>query len=203
MFDIINKIKLINIGDFNIDNGTQQRTIGDLIEYKLNQQIKLLCHHTNYTFNDDVGKKSTGDCIITKDSDTLLIDCKTHNKHSKMSMPNLISMKKLFNLLENNNEQLIYVICKYTRTDNLVHDITVSVINLINLDEQYLGIGNLGNGQLQIKNLNNSDSLNETNNTKSSFNKIMIKKYVNFLDKQIEKYKIKRNIYQSKLDKLV
>ena len=203
MKNIINEIKKIIIPNFEISNGTQQRSIGDLIEYKLNQKIKELCEDEKYTFNDDVGKKATGDCVIYINNEiTLYVDCKTHNKDAKMSMPNLISMKKLFNLLDEKNENLIYVICEYRITENMVEDIKIKVINLFDLDEQYLGIGNLGNGQLQIKNLNNENSLDETSATKEKFHVTMLKKYIVFLDKQIEKYIKTKNKYQQKLDEL-
>jgi len=203
MKNIISEIKKIIIPNFEISNGTQQRSIGDLIEYKLNQKIKELCEDEKYTFNDDVGKKATGDCVIYINNEiTLYVDCKTHNKDAKMSMPNLISMKKLFNLLDEKNENLIYVICEYRIIENMVEDIKIKVINLFDLDEQYLGIGNLGNGQLQIKNLNNENSLDETSATKEKFHVTMLKKYIVFLDKQIEKYIKTKNKYQQKLDEL-
>lgn len=206
MKQLVEQIKKIKIDNFDISDGSQQRTIGDLIEYKLNQQIKKICSELapkKYEFDDKVGKKSTGDCVITIDKNvTLLIDCKTHNADSKMSMPNLISMKKLITLLETDDIDLVYVFCNYKIKNNTVSDIKITVQNLHHLNEEYLGIGNLGNGQLQIKNLNNIRSLEGTTLSKEEFYKKMIQKHLNFLDAQIQKNIKTKLIYQTKLKEL-
>ena len=92
MESLIKDIRLIQIEDFPIADGSQQRGIGDIIEYKLNSNIEYICEGTEYIFNSNVGKKGTGDCEINfnKSEKLLFIDCKTHNRDSKMSMPNLI-----------------------------------------------------------------------------------------------------------------
>jgi hypothetical protein len=82
--------------DFQIDEGSEQRTVGDLIEYQIKQIIMGL-KDSNLVREclEPRSKKSIEDVtLIGVDNITNYIDTKTHDVDSEFSMPNLTSVEK-------------------------------------------------------------------------------------------------------------
>lgn len=171
--------------NFELINGGQQRTVGDLIEDKV---CEILHGTTNELISETRvarGKKSIEDVTLISESITYYVDPKTHNVKSEFSMPNLTAIEKLKKLFLNNNEDLIYVIVDYNISDKIVIIEDIKVFFIWELDCSILGVGALGNGQLQIKNANKT--LIFTNKGKSEWYldfKLIVQE---FLKKQINK----------------
>jgi len=165
-----------------------QRAIGDIIEGNVIDQYK---HQTN--FIPASGAKSTDDFSLEIDGVQVMVDVKTHNLNAEMSMPNLISMKKLRILLQDDTKALVYNIVSYTHDEEAgtysisIKDKQIIPIHHLNLDA--LGIGALGWGQLQIKNLKKvGANLYNTTQTKEEFSKGIDNKYKEFAIKERNKW---------------
>jgi hypothetical protein len=70
------------------------------------------------------------------------------------SMPNLISIKRLNKLLQDDTNELAYIFVDYKRHDGKVMIENIIIKYIWELDWSILRIGALGKGQLQIKDAN-------------------------------------------------
>lgn len=143
-----------NLQDFNLVDGGQQRTIGDLVEKKV---IEIILQNQNPIINEvklSTGKKSMEDVSVVSDGVTYMLDPKSHNVDSEFSMPNLSSISRIKKLFDNDKKEMMYVFVDYRIFGQVVRIEDIKVLYLWELDMSMLGIGALGKGQLQIKNLN-------------------------------------------------
>jgi hypothetical protein len=140
-----------NLTDFVVPEGSQQRTIGDLISYKIKNIIKDYndqCIESSYSKEH---KRSLDDfVIIEKSGKKNLFNTKTHNICSKFSMPNLSSVKKIKDVLENENNDIFYIFVDYYMNGSNVIIASVKIKNVIELNLNFLRVGSLGKGQLQM-----------------------------------------------------
>ena len=190
---IKNKIQE-QLTDFTIQDGSGQRTIGDLLEFKVIEILKSL--KDDKLINDYVearSKKSVEDISLIKNGIHHYVDIKTHNLDLAFSMPNLTSIEKLREILLDENKSLIYVFISYKIQENLVMINNIEVKYIWNLDFSILRIGSLGRGQLQIKNMNNELIFND--DTKLTwFEKL--KKVVNlYHDSRIKKIEKEKKLW--------
>ena len=165
-----------------------QRGVGDLLEGYVIDEAKLYSN-----FELATGPKSTGDFGFTEDNKSVLVDIKTHNAKSSMSMPNLISMKKLLKIIDN-NEELYYLFLSYNTNKSNIDILNKKVISVYDLNVNNLGIGALGNGQLQIKDYNKSQNTLTKTQTKSEFISEIKTLYKNFAEKQKDKWEKMYNL---------
>jgi len=201
-----------NLKDFDLVEGAEQRTIGDLIEHQTINIIKENQGEIIQKVKPAKGKKSTEDVAFINENVKYLLDLKSHNVEADFSMPNLISIEKLRKLLTNRKkekkekkpakkptkkpikikkpepiQELIYVLIDYKIESNIVKIKSVKVVFVWEMDMTMLVIGALGNGQLQIKNLN-KDLIFTTEGKKIWFQKLKVE-VKEFLEKQIIKIK--------------
>lgn len=179
-----------NLHNFELVDGGQQRTVGDLIENKVSE---ILYSSTSELISEKRvprSKKSIEDVAIISNGVTYYIDQKTHDINSDFSMPNLTSVDKIKKLFLTKNEELIYVFVSYDLVNGIVTIDNIEVFFIWELDISILGVGALGKGQLQIKNANKD--LVFTNKVKqewySDFKKLVqeyLKKQINKINKQI------------------
>ena len=190
---IKNKIQE-QLTDFTIQDGSGQRTIGDLLEFKVMEILKSL--KDDNLINEYVearSKKSVEDISLIENGIHHYVDIKTHNLDLAFSMPNLTSIEKLREILLDENKSLIYVFISYKIQENLVMINNIEVKYIWNLDFSILRIGSLGRGQLQIKNMNNELIFND--DTKLTwFEKL--KKVVNlYHDSRIKKIEKEKKLW--------
>ena len=130
-------------------------------------------------------KKSIEDVSIVSEGCVYYIDPKTHDINSTFSMPNLTSISKIKEIINDDNKEVIYIFVSYSvENQNIkIKDIKVSFI--WELDISILGIGALGKGQLQIKNMN-KDLIFTSKGKKEWYEdlKVLTK---DFFEKQIKK----------------
>jgi len=182
-----------NLESFTIDEGSEQRTVGDLVEYKVKSIIMgLTDNNLIKECLEPRSKRSIEDVtVVGEDGVFNYVDSKTHNKDSEFSMPNLTSVERLRKLLIDDTKSLIYVFVSYLVTDNIVNIESVEVRYVWELDFSMLTIGSLGKGQLQITNMNNP--LVFTNEGKESWYeklKVKVREYHQRRIQQIEKDKL-------------
>jgi hypothetical protein len=140
--------------NFELIEGGQQRTVGDLIESKVSE---ILFNSTSELISEKIAprsKKSIEDVTLVSNGVLYYIDPKTHDINSDFSMPNLTSVEKIKKLFDTTDKELIYVFVSYAITDGMVIISDIKVFFLWELDISILGVGALGKGQLQIKNAN-------------------------------------------------
>jgi hypothetical protein len=140
--------------NFELIEGGQQRTVGDLIESKVSE---ILFNSTSDLISEKIAprsKKSIEDVTLVSNGVLYYIDPKTHDINSQFSMPNLTSVEKIKKLFDTTDKELIYVFVSYAITEGMVIISDIKVFFLWELDISILGVGALGKGQLQIKNAN-------------------------------------------------
>jgi hypothetical protein len=179
-----------NLQNFELVDGGQQRTVGDLIERRISEIL--------YNSESDLisekrsprSKKSIEDVTLISNGITYYIDPKTHDVNSDFSMPNLTSVDKIKKLFLSENKDLIYIFVSYYLSEGMVMIKDIKVFFIWEIDTSVLGVGALGKGQLQIKNANNE--LVFTNKGKSEwyldFKKLVqeyLKRQINKINKQI------------------
>jgi hypothetical protein len=184
--------------DFQIQNGSEQRTIGDLVENKVREICKEFSINSNLEFIDRRSKKSMEDFTLVSNEDGLkrlyYFDPKTHDIDSDFSMPNLTSVDKLKKLLESEKEELLNIFISYRIDGQTVRILHVDVRYIWELDFSSLRIGSLGKGQLQISDMKKGLLLTEEGKD-SWFNKLKnkVREYHISQIKRLEKEKEKWN----------
>lgn len=183
--ELIKNILDEKLENFELVDGGQQRTVGDLIENKVTE---LLFASDNILITEKRvarSRKSIEDVTLISGGKTFYIDPKTHNLDSDFSMPNLTSIQKLKKLFSSENEELIYVFVTYRVYDGVINIQDIKVFFVWELDMEILGIGALGKGQLQIKDAHNDFKFQDKGKTEW-FNqfKTLVQE---FLKKQLKK----------------
>lgn len=176
-----------NLTDFELVDGGQQRTVGDLIESKVSEILKNTSSDLITEIRAPRSKKSIEDVTLVSSGITYYIDPKTHDVNSDFSMPNLTSIEKIKKLFLKNTEELVYVFVSYRIQEGIINIVDVKVFFIWELDISILGIGALGKGQLQIKNAN--ESLVFTSKGKEKWYDDFKKVVQVYLKKQISKIK--------------
>lgn len=174
---------------FQIQQGSEQRTIGDLVEHKVKELCKEFSTKKNLQFKDRRSKKSLEDFTLIENREGVenvyYFDPKTHDENSEFSMPNLSSIDKLKKLLTSDNESLVNIFVSYSIKDGIVTVNKIDVKFIWELDFSVLRIGSLGKGQLQISNMKNS--LIFTNEGKLEWSKKLKIKVNEYHDDQIKR----------------
>jgi hypothetical protein len=108
--------------------------------------------------------------------------------NSDFSMPNLTSISKLKQLFKSDDKELIYIFVGYVLSEGIVIVSDIKVFFIWELDISILGVGALGNGQLQIKNAN-SDLVFTDKGKKSWYSDftILVQEYLRKRLKKINK----------------
>ena len=131
-----------------------QRGIADIIEQDVSRIILNLKSNIIKESYEAKSKRSIEDVgLITNDYDDVKIDIKTHDAESELSMPNLISVARIKKFYENPRNLLLYVFVTYVNRGNNIEVMRVKVKPIEQLNWECLTIGNLGKGQLQVKNM--------------------------------------------------
>ena len=137
-----------------VDDGLMQRGIADIIEVKVSDIILKLKHQSIKESYEAKSKRSIEDVgIVTTEYDDIKIDIKTHDSKAELSMPNLISISRLKKFYKNDKNLLLYVFVKYINFGHSIQILDVQVKSIEQLNWECLTIGNLGKGQLQVKNM--------------------------------------------------
>ena len=155
------------------DSQLQQRGIADKIEQSCNDILT-----DNFTNVRPARSRRSIEDITVNDC---YIDHKTSDVAREFKMPNLISIDRLIKL----DKPLIYNFVKYDSDKKQILDIIVLDVYELNWD--YLSIQNLGAGQLQIKNMVLFFSSPKTSLTKDEWVKKLEQEDVKFYNKLIDK----------------
>jgi hypothetical protein len=184
MKETIERIIKENLQNFELTSAFGQRSVGDKIENDCSNIIKDVFGEQ---FRPASSKRSVEDLSIVTEDKTYLIDVKTHylQEEEGFSMPNLISVKRLRKILKDDRKELIYIFVDYKRENDevIIQDVLVKYV--YDFDWGILGIGALGNGQLQIKNANKE--IKSTDIGKEEWTNILVNNVKDFYRKEIIK----------------
>lgn len=173
-----------SLQNFQLEESYGHRSVGDKIEADCSDIVKNE-FYKNYILPKS--KRSIDDFTLNIDNNNNLFDVKTHYIQSDkgFSMPNLISVKRLKKVLENNLQTLSYIFVDYKRENGnvLIEDVHIKYV--WELDWSMLTIGALGKGQLQIKDANKE--LVFTNMGKEKWFEILKTKVSEFYQKELKK----------------
>jgi len=140
--------------EITFESGLMQRGIADLIESRVSDIILNLKHQSIKESYEAKSKRSIEDVgLVTTEYDDIKIDIKTHDADSDLSMPNLISISRIKKFYENDRNLLLYVFVKYVTHGRLIQILDTKVKAIEQFNWECLTIGNLGKGQLQVKNM--------------------------------------------------
>lgn len=170
--DEIKKCLLDNL-KFPDDTQLQQRGIADRIE----QSCNIILQEYFESVQPAKSRRSIEDVTVNG----CYIDHKTTDIARDFKMPNLISIDRLIKL----NTPLLYNFVKYDSEKKKIIDI--DVLNVYELNWDYLSIQNLGAGQLQIKDMNSFFNSSKTTMSKSEWIKKLQQESIKFYDKLIIK----------------
>jgi len=147
------KSLLINeLNSISFPESLGHRAVGDRLEADAINIIKKKFDG----FQEAKSLRSIDDFSIISPPGKCLYDVKTHYLQDKkgFSMPNLISIKYLKDILEDSTKTLSYIFIDYSREGDKLSVKDVDVKYVWELDWSMLRIGSLGKGQLQIKDAN-------------------------------------------------
>jgi len=140
--------------DYTVNENLMQRGIADIIEQDVSKIILNLKSRIIKESYEAKSKRSIEDVgLVTTEYDDIKIDIKTHDSDSDLSMPNLISISRIKKFYENDRNLLLYVFVKYVSNNNVIQILDTKVKAIEQLNWECLTIGNLGKGQLQVKNM--------------------------------------------------
>lgn len=180
---LIGKLKKLEGTTLNIPTKASQRTVADEIEMMC---CAIAAKEFKNEYQEAKSVRSVDDFSIVVGDHVIMADVKSHYVQDEgFSMPNLISVKRLKNILEDPTKELIYIFVDYTRKGTKVTLTEVKVLSVYQIDWRDLTIGALGLGQLQIKNANNA--INESVVGREVWFQILKTKVVEFYNKEINK----------------
>ena len=148
----------------------EQRSIGDRYEGKCVEIIKNINNKLIINTKGRRSKKSLEDVTLITSNYKIYIDPKTvdvtpdlpTSEVKKFSMPNLTAIRKLkHEIFTTEDTEVLYISLKYLIEDNILKIQKIELFYVWELDLDYTRFGNLGRGQLQIKNARNEIKLNE------------------------------------------
>ena len=132
----------------------KQRIMGDVIEDAVCEKMKdFFPEGSIKTCIKSKEAKAMGDVVLEDyKNNVLLVDVKTRNKNKKFNMPNLTSVRKIWDLYKEDNKYFVILLIEYEEKEGktIYSNVRLSPIEWLNWE--CLGIGALGWGQIQIKN---------------------------------------------------
>lgn len=176
---------------FGTTDSLSHRGIGDMIEHFCTE---IVSNKFQEKCIKSKSKKSIDDFTINMDNSINLFDIKSHQiNESKFSMPNLISVKRLMKLLDDDKKTLNYIFVDYNRISREINISNVKIIPVWEIDWSCLSIGALGLGQVQISNKKNP--IITTTIGKNEWKNHLKKEAIDFYQNQIVKYEKQLKIW--------
>lgn len=128
------------------------RAVGDAIEDILAEGFGTVLGNLAQEYSSKFARRAMEDIVFTdKDDFYYVVDVKTHRLDASLSMPNLISVKRLSRFYEEDKNYFVVLKVNYRVEDLKVVIDSVTFVPLEFLSWDCLTLGALGWGQIQIK----------------------------------------------------
>lgn len=151
-------------------NMTGSRWFGEVLE----KQVREILKENFEDASDPTSSRSIEDVSIGN----TFIDTKTSDESKDFKMPNMISIALLRKHIINKDKPLIYNFIIYnSETEEIVDNF---LLNVYELNWDYLSIQNLGKGQLQINNMKKFLENPKSDMTKEEWISTLRKNAINF-----------------------
>lgn len=177
----------------NIKNG-EPRVVADDIEQYIKQNIDKFVITGNTTVA--TSRLDMKDVGFIHNNIEYIVDIKTHNTMTTFNMPNITSVSRLMDLYKDTHKEFSLLIVKYSIGDSFVNIQSVAFGKIWNISTSCFRFGNLGTGQLQLKNSNNIEI---NNNDKREWFKWFYLELYNFYQKEERKIQKRKDNISLKL----
>lgn len=132
------------------------RSVGEAVQEIATDNFQEAVQDICVGINKTQGRRSMADLIFTDNQGfEYYVDVKTHNLNTEFNMPNLSSVKRIFDLYQDTSKFLAILLVSYLSNNNQLEVDRVKFFPIEFLDWSCLNIGALGWGQIQISNSNN------------------------------------------------
>jgi len=132
------------------------RSVGEAVQEISTDNFQEAVKDVCVNFDKTQGRRSMADLKFTdKDGFEYYVDVKTHNVNTEFNMPNLSSIRRLYDLYRDPTKYLAILLVSYSTKSNQLEVDKVKFFPIEFLDWSCLNIGALGWGQIQIANSNN------------------------------------------------
>lgn len=172
------------------------RTVGDALESLMREEFtSLLPNNTIKEYFPDANRRAMGDLSFTDYlGNDYKVDIKTHNLRTKFNMPNLTSVKRLADYYKEDNNYFVLLLISYKIENNRINCKESYFVPIEYVDWNCLTLGNLGWGQLQLKDSNNL--LIDKDTTRQDWLDKMNSKLNSFYKKELKKLKTRMNYFK-------
>jgi hypothetical protein len=147
-------LEILNSEQFMSEMLDSPRAVGDAVQEFLAKRFEECLSEIGFNFNSDFSRRSMADLAFNdKEGNYHVVDIKTHSLDGEFSMPNLISIERLFRFYEDSKNFFDLLLVDYSIENDRIVFKKVKFQPIENLDLNCLTIGALGWGQLQIKSM--------------------------------------------------
>ena len=147
-------LEILNSEQFMSEMLDSPRAVGDAVQKFLAKRFEECLSEISFNFNSDFSRRSMADLAFNdKERNYHVVDIKTHSLDGEFSMPNLISIERLFRFYEDSKNFFDLLLVDYSIENDKIVFKKVKFQSIENLDLNCLTIGALGWGQLQIKSM--------------------------------------------------
>lgn len=134
---------------------TSPRAAGDAIQSVLAKNFQKILGEYCGEYSASFARRAMADMAFNdKDGNYNVVDVKTHRIDTKFNMPNLTSVERLARFYEDNANYFVILIVAYNIVGTNIKVEAVNFVPIEFLSWDYLTIGALGWGQIQIANAN-------------------------------------------------
>lgn len=180
------KLSQLKLKELEFDSeDIEQRGKGDKVERILSRFIEEM-KTTKIQILPRSSKRSFEDLSIKLGDFNIALDFKSHDVDANFSRPNLKSIERIKKFLKNDSNHLWYVFVDYKSQENKTTILNIEVRSPEELPWECLDLGNIGRGQIQIKDKNIPINFREI--SRSEWLKELSINKIKFLDKQINKF---------------
>lgn len=127
------------------------RAAGDKFPKLLSKKFREIIEKEMFQFEDTQGRKKICNFRFYNSELNYYIDVITHREDTKLNMPNITSINRLLKILKNNKNHFCILLINYSLLKNNNPISSVKFFPIEWLDWGSITFGNLGNGQIQIK----------------------------------------------------
>lgn len=140
------------------------RAVGDAVQMEIAENaMPYVLTNEKIGVKSDFSRRSMEDLAFTCNKKYYAIDVKTHNLDTDFNMPNLISVKRLSQFYQNDDNNYFCILIVSYRVRNEKIEYTECHLKPIeSFNWECLTLGALGWGQIQIANANNISFCNST-----------------------------------------
>ena len=132
-------------------SASSTRATGDAVQELLSENFNSILGSWASTYSSEFAARAMADLAFQdKDGNYIVVDVKTHRMSKDFSMPNLISVERLYKFYEDDKNVFAVLMVSYQIEGTRINVDNVHFVPIENLSWDCLTLGALGWGQIQI-----------------------------------------------------